>query len=381
LEKKMLPETNSPVKPDEFIGRGPEIEAFRLALQQGLLTGRTCSFVVLGDWGLGRSSLLLKFAELGAEPTFGMLPVFLSPSREIPGYLRLAERLLDEFAEALANVPTLPARLRSELQNWRLKRVSWGGTAFDREARPFFLSSGTALLRHTLTEAWRRFVLPAHLRGAIFFLDDLDNITSLSKADLALILRDQFQWFGIEGLNYSVCFSARADYFSWVRSLAEPAFRFYERLYLASFTLEETTEYVQAVFVPQPRKTRELAKWLYEKTLGHPYFLAFVSQQLLARGRGSPAESPARLWPEIFRQLEREKFSSDLVQLSEKEIELLLAVAKSHDLEFSPAQFAKQAHSEYFSGLIDKGLLILTARGRYKLYHPLFKLFLQGLKP
>lgn len=237
------------------------------------------------------------------------------------------------------------------------------------------------MLRHSLTEAWRRFVQPAHFRGAIFFLDDLHNITSLSKADLALMLRDQFQWFGIESLNYSVCFSARANYFSWVRSFAEPAVRFYERLYLAPFTLEETTEYVQAVFGPQPSKTQELTKWLYKKTVGHPYFLAFISRQLLAQARGSPVESPARLWPGIFRQLKREKFSSDVVELSKKEIELLLRVGKLHELEFSPAQFVRRSHYKYFSKLVERGLLTPTERGRYKLYHPLFKLFLQGLKP
>lgn len=162
----MLPEPNFPVKPDEFIGRRPEIEAFRLALQQGLLTGRTSSFAVLGDWGMGKSSLLLKFAAVSAEPTFGMLPVFLSSSKDIRDYLRLAECLLDKFAETLANVLTLRARLRSELQNWRLKRATWGGIACDRKAPPFFLSSGSALLRHTLIEAWRRFVQPSHLKGS-----------------------------------------------------------------------------------------------------------------------------------------------------------------------------------------------------------------------
>jgi hypothetical protein len=33
LKKKMLPEPNFPVQPDEFIGRRPEIEAFQLPLQ------------------------------------------------------------------------------------------------------------------------------------------------------------------------------------------------------------------------------------------------------------------------------------------------------------------------------------------------------------
>ena len=43
---------------------------------------------------------------------------------------------------------------------------------------------------------------------------------ALTRADLALTIRDQFQSFGIDGLNYSVCFSARPDYFVW---LAEPS--------------------------------------------------------------------------------------------------------------------------------------------------------------
>src|SRR5437879_12275444 len=59
----MRSEPNFPVRPDEFVGRSHHIEAFREALQQGLTAGRTSSFAILGDWGIGKSSLLLKFAE------------------------------------------------------------------------------------------------------------------------------------------------------------------------------------------------------------------------------------------------------------------------------------------------------------------------------
>lgn len=136
-------------------------------------------------------------------------------------------------------------------------------------------------------------------------------------------------------MNYSVCFSGRADYFSGIRSFAEPAVRFYNKLYLAPFTREETGEYVQAIFGLHPNNAHELKSWLFEKTLGHPFFLVFVSRQLLAYARGSPPESPAHHWPEISQRLETEKFSCDLGQLSEKEIELLLAVARSPSWEFT----------------------------------------------
>jgi len=182
-------------------------------------------------------------------------------------------------------------------------------------------------------------------------------------------------------LNYSVCFSARTDYFSGIRSFAEPAVRFYDKFYLDPFTLEETDEYVQAVFGSHPDKGHELGAWLYEKTLGHPYFLAFISRQLLSLAPGALPESPAELWPEIFRQLEREKFRSDLAQLSEKDSELLREFARGDGEEFGPSQVGRQFDRVYFRRLADKGLLVRTGRGRYKVYHPLFKLFLQGLKP
>src|SRR6267378_5292002 len=115
----MLPEPNFPVRPDEFVGRKQHIEAFRYALEQGLAAGRTSSFAILGEWGIGKSSLLLKFATVCSEPAFAMLPVFISASKDIHDYLRLAESLLDKFADALLAVPQMQARLRAELRNWR----------------------------------------------------------------------------------------------------------------------------------------------------------------------------------------------------------------------------------------------------------------------
>jgi hypothetical protein len=43
-------------------------------------------------------------------------------------------------------------------------------------------------------------------------------------ADTALIIRDQFQEFAVEGLNFSVCFSAKPDYFPG--SIASPSLPF-----------------------------------------------------------------------------------------------------------------------------------------------------------
>jgi hypothetical protein len=243
----MIPEPNFPVRPDEFIGRKAHLDAFTEALRHSTLTGRMTSFAILGDWGIGKSSLLLKLAATSTDSTFRMLPVTLAVSKDTSDYMRFAEALCDRLAHALLTSDSLATRVRAEIENWKLMRVSLGALTVDRHARRYFLSSGSALLRHALVEAWDQFIRPAYA-GAIFFLDDLHNLAAPTVQDTALIVRDQFQSFGVEGINLSVCFSAKPDYFSGIRSFAEPAVRFYNKCTLQPFSLEETTEYVRAVF-------------------------------------------------------------------------------------------------------------------------------------
>ena len=376
----MLPEPNFPVRPEEFVGRRRQIETFCQALQQGLEAGRTASFAILGDWGIGKSSLLLKFAALSSQPSFAMLPVFISASGDVGDYLRLAENLLDKFTDALLAVPTMQALLRVELRNWRLKRVNLGGFALERESPRLFLSSGSSLLRHKLKEAWNHFLPQARLNGAIFFLDDLQNITSISKSDLALTIRDQFQPLGIESMNYSVCFSAKPDYFAETKGLADPAVRFYTKFYLERFTLDETLDYARSVFDLSLDTSATVAAWLHEKTLGHPFFLAFVCKYLTTTAGQIQPDKLEPIWPAIFDQLGREKFRSDVSQLSAREFEFVRRFANLSENELATQHYTGKFRREYFARLVEKGLLIRAGRGRYKLYHPLFREFLQQTK-
>jgi hypothetical protein len=129
--------------------------------------------------------------------------------------------------------PGRGAELEAEERNGRRP------VALQRETPKLFLTSGTAILRHAVQDAWRRFIQPAQLNGIVFFLDDLHNLATPSQNAVALTLRDQFQSFAIENINCSICFSASASYFSNIRSLAEPAVRFYDKVYLSPFSLPE----------------------------------------------------------------------------------------------------------------------------------------------
>ena len=244
----MIPEPNFPAKPDEFVGRKPQLEAFRQALRQGIVTGRTPSFAVLGEWGIGKSSLLSKCSAICEEPEFEMLPVPFSVSNELGDYRRFAELLLDTLGGCLARAQSVQARIRGEAQNWNLKRVNVGPVALERETPKLFLTSGTAICRQ------------------------------------------------------------------------------YQRLAHAGDKLDA-----------------------------------------------------AEHWDEIFRRLGKEKFSADLAQVTEREVQLLRALARCEEQEVNRKEFADYARI-YFTRLTDKGLLIRTGRGHYRLYHPLFREFLRQTK-
>src|SRR6266404_4197825 len=345
----VLPEPNFPARPDEFVGRRQHIEAFQYALQQGLAAGRISSFAILGDWGIGKSSLLLKLAAMCSEPAFAILPVPFSASSDIHDYMRLAESLLDKFGDALLALPNLQARLRAELRNWKLKRLNFGAIGLERQSSRLFLSTGSSLLRYTLKEAWDHFLRPAQLNGAIFFVDDLQNITSIGKSELALTIRDQFQSLGVESMNYSICFSAKSDYFAETKTLADPAVRFYTKFYLDPFTLDETLDYARSVFDLSLDTSATVAAWLHEKTLGHPYFLAFVCKYLTTTAGQIQPDKLEPIWPVIFDQLGREKFRSDVSQLSAREFEFVRRFANLSENELATQHYTGKFRREYFA--------------------------------
>jgi len=67
----------------------------------------------LGDWGVGKSSLLLKYAAICSKPEYAILPVFFSVSTELSDYKCFAECLLDTFTGALETSDSLATRVRS----------------------------------------------------------------------------------------------------------------------------------------------------------------------------------------------------------------------------------------------------------------------------
>ncbi|HEV2399890.1 MAG TPA: hypothetical protein VGS27_23315 [Candidatus Sulfotelmatobacter sp.] len=117
-----------------------------------------------------------------------------------------------------------------------------------------------------------------------------------------------------------------------------------------------------------------IAAWLHGKTLGHPYFIAFVCRHLAEVESEIQLDKLETIWLVIFDQLRR----PDISQLSAKELALIHRIREFRHRRVSSQPIRRQIPKrEYFARLVEKRLLIRTKRGRYKLYHPLFREFLR----
>ena len=127
------------------------------------------------------------------------------------------------------------------------------------------------------------------------------------------------------------------------------------------------------------RFSDDAIKHLYEKTQGHPYFLAFLIKDIVdLKKKGEiKIDFINSHWKYLLTHLSEEKFEKDIMRISPKRRELLKGIA-AIDKEIVTRQDVK-ANDRYWHDLTAIGTLIKVDRGQYKLYHPLFKEYIRNL--
>lgn len=372
-----------PIQPAYFVGREEELNRFRWIIEEGRNSGRTSSAAILGEWGIGKSSLLLKFLSILQNEYKDSIGIDMSVSEGLADFYMLAQALLDCLQLQLSKgVGNLTKKTMEEIHKWRISKIELFGVSAEK-SRQYYLTSGVTLLQHNLREIWESFLAPSKIKQVIFFLDDIHLLPESGHKTL-LSLRSLFQSLIVKGFNYSLVFTAPQNYFGKVRELAEPAVRFFEKMYLSEFTEKE----VKTLFVKDLRLARiniqissQVTKRIHYLTQGHPYFVSFIGRYLLKtlEKKTISLSDFNKCWPKIFSVMSQEKFKEDIAGINGQQIQLLLDVSKSGKEEISSAELRKY-HGSYFSRATERNLLVKLGRGKYKLYHPLFKEYLKTIK-
>ncbi len=372
-----------PADPEYFVNREEIIQAFTKCLKRTakIKPRKPDNIAILGDWGIGKTSVLMEFEyialELSEELNAFAAFIELTPSTSTD-FTQFAVRTRDEIERSFrVSDMSLLAKLKKELiPNWRLKTIDLGVVTIERR---YSEKSMITSFEDSLRELWN--ILEKNgIEVAILMLDDLHYLAQ-KFPDGLYDIRGIFQRLPKDDCNFMLAITGYPLLFEKAREFAEPFTRFFDRYTLDLFDRKETET---AILKPIQKSNLKISldddviSRIYELTKGHPYFIYFIMQDLV----DSKQEGKINLeffqehYPKIARHLAREKFSDDLASVSEAEKRILMEMAELPGT-FSPSDIKIKNIRRYLKDLVEnKAVVVKVERGRYSLYHPLFKEYL-----
>jgi len=363
-----------------FSNRRREQNMFRRGLAASIAPNSAgpWNIAILGQWGIGKTSLLRRFTTMARTGDAPVGIVNLSATSAFLNFNEFALLLLHRIREDLKGQTGWSRRIRDEILRWE-PTISVGPISGTRRSDSPVL--GVEILYSELRRLWE-----GHLRGnvaaVIFFLDDVQNLTRVDP-NILLTLRAVFQDLQGLGAVFPLVVTGPEDMFEAARDLAEPVTRFFERLLLAPFSREDTREAITTPLkaVDHPLLVEEDAvDFVWQRSGGHPYFVSFIMREAvdLTTDHEEPVLTEKLLttyWPSIFGQMALDKFTVEWNSATAAERQVLRAVAEGTPIQVA----AGKSGATLALRLTRKGLLLRHNRGEYVLYHPLFAAYVRSV--
>lgn len=376
-----------PASPQYFVNRKVILQRFESQLLTSAKTRppKPDNVAILGEWGIGKTSVLQKLEELclsqKAAKTFTAL-IELIPET-CTSFEKFSNRTRDEIERSFktSDMSLLSKLKRDLIPSWRLKTIELGIATVEKKHRD---KSVVTSFEDSLRELWK--ILSKNgVEVAVLMFDDLHYMAQQHVSGLYDI-RGIFQSLPKEGCNFMLAVTGASYLFHMAREFAEPFTRFFDRFYLDPFDIEQTRNFItRPLSLSKAGITVEedVIEEMYNLTKGHPYFLSFIMKNLVdMTGKGNVSlKAFNKVYPTIAGYLSREKFNDDVTQASELELKVLRKMASIDVKTVTPGRLAIKSVRKCLKVLTEnKGLVVKTSRGEYSLYHPLFKEYLRKIK-
>lgn len=375
-----------PADPKYFANRAEHLDYFRRTILSSARIRPTApsNFIILGDWGMGKTSLLYKMRDVVLKELRDKINAFcfhfsLDPSccKNWDDFCLVFLTRLTKDYEATAG---LKEKLAKALSKWKIT-FSVPPVSVEKTEAKEKLS-----LIDNLEELWKKHLVQSKVDACILFMEDAHYFLLTGQSDAYFTLRNTFQELARRECNFSLVMTGPKMLFKDVVDLAEPFTRFFHQFYLEPFTLDGTREAINKRISASKLKlgfSEDAIRLIHEKSKGHPYFVMLIAYELVnlisTRKRVTQREFD-KLWPRIVSLLEKNVFVNRLEEVSEREKEVLLKIAVIDKDWVSPSDIKGiSGVTQFVSRLERKGLLLKKERGLYSLFHPLFKEYLQRL--
>ena len=375
-----------PVNPRYFVNREHIISSFRRSFDRSTKTEMPTpdNIAILGDPGMGKTSLLRKFEAIALEE-FKERKIFSAIVELTPdscsSFTSIFRKIVDDISGNFVTQTPVLKEIRNEIKDWRIKSI---GTGARRELEKKIKDDPPVMMiRDAFIDLWR-IIEKLGVDTALLMLDDMHYVAN-RYPDALNSMKGVFQWLPKHGCNFMLCITGKKELISDSKGFAAPFVNFFNiKHILKPLTLNGTRD---AILKPLNLSGLDLTveegviEKIYGLTIGHPTFINFIMRELVSLKGGG--RITLRFFDENYRSIEssmvKESFRSDFSIASNKEKQILLAMAKLPD-RFSPSEIEIKDARTQLRFLLRKGLILKHGRGKYSLYHPLFREYLRNLK-
>lgn len=341
------------------------------------IAGRPNHMVVLGEWGIGKTSLLKQFKKIaqgkGYLASLCSIGRFTEKDTVQDGISLISEEMVRGFPKI--------GGIRSFFEKLEAVGISIAGFGGQITRKKIALQPQTYLTEFLL-EMWKQL----NTRLAVVLIDDIQNFSSIPQIIdiLRLVLsKDEV----IQNTRYLFILSSTPDGWRSFLDKHDPIGRFFrKRESLDCLSRGETLQIIGDILkytgVSFSQKIKER---IYTYTLGHPYELQVLCSNLYEsqlQGKVDEAE-----WEQAFKnalwELGRDYFEALYRKASGREETILLTLAEAKtDLSITDStkrvgathkDFPLKNVKHFLYRLENKGLIKKTERKGFEILDPMFR--------
>lgn len=368
-----------PVDPEYFGGRVDEQETFKKSLNYSM-SGNPHHLAIMGERGIGKSSLLRKFEQLAKERDCMVVRRELDATVDSIATLALfmLEALKSEGSSYVPRKQKAKNKVKSFLHNYKIG-ISVMGQGFSVER----LKTSVAFQDYFCKELLHIWTgVRSATSGIVFLLDEAERIQNITGA--WSFLRSVFTRLSEENLGYMLVVSGKLGLFKEIKEIFSPIERFLMPMEVKSMDIDEVKEALKKPLAKfSKRITDEAVNLVYRYSGGHPYVVQTFGFYAFEEGTYEiNAKLIEKILPRTMARLSTQLFKDRFEGTSHQERRVLLALSQLGK-EATPKGVAvaagmPQGVTMVLKRLVEKDCVIKLERGRYILFNPLFGEYIKG---
>ncbi|MDV3244221.1 MAG: ATP-binding protein [Nitrososphaerales archaeon] len=376
-------EPGKPVDPEYFGGRKRELETFREYLGYSI-EGNIHNLALMGERGIGKSSLLRKFEQIASEE-YGCLVIRREMDASVDSLRSLTMFMLEAAKSEGSSRLVSRKRKAAEKVTRFFERYKVGISVMGQGVSIERLERTAAVQDYFYSELmhiWEG--IREGTRGVVFLIDEAERLQGVEGS--WSFLRSVLTRTSEEDAGYMLVVSGKLGLFRGIKEIFSPMGRFFTPLEVAPMKQDEVRDVLE-----KPLKERsigiasEAARMVSEYSGGHPYIVQTFGLFAFAEAVDSPTKTVdapmiQKVLPKVMTRLAGQVFRDRFEDASPLERRVLLAIAKGREDEVAPQDISalmedgerNTAIRPALKRLVEKDCLVKKERGTYSFFTPLF---------